>query len=106
MLIGGRHRPTETLVPPAAVGHGIPGPPRRDHGQPTTSLAFRILHPAYCQLPPALEGGGMERALGRHGIVGQDVTSERERNSEQLKKVNERRGNVSENKRLIFKRQE
>jgi hypothetical protein len=48
----------------------------------------------------------MERALGRHGIVGQDVTSERERNSEQLKKVNERRGNVSENKRLIFKRQE
>jgi len=34
---------------------------------------------AYRRLPTALEGGGMERALGRHGSPGQDVTAEWER---------------------------
>ena len=51
MPIGGRHRPTESLVPPAAAGHVIPSPPRPHHGQPTPSLAFRILLTAYCRLP-------------------------------------------------------
>jgi hypothetical protein len=34
---------------------------------------------AYRLLPTAFEPGGMERAFRRHGIYGQDVTSDRER---------------------------
>ena len=34
---------------------------------------------ADCLLPTVFEGGGMERAFGRHGSSGQDVTADRER---------------------------
>jgi len=34
---------------------------------------------AYCLLPTAFEGGGMERALRRHGSPRQDVTADWER---------------------------
>jgi hypothetical protein len=39
----------------------------------------RRLPSAYCRLPTVFEGGGIERALGRHGSRRQDVTADRER---------------------------
>ena len=38
-----------------------------------------MLPTAYCLLPTASEGVGMERALGRHGGAGQDVNADRGR---------------------------
>ena len=41
--------------------------------------AFCFLLSAFCRLPAAFEGGGMERALRRHGSPRQDVTADWER---------------------------
>ena len=55
----------------------VPGGRIQESGVRMKSICFPLS--AFCRLPAAFEGGGMERVLRRHASPGQDVTSDSER---------------------------